>query len=259
MRQMTVCLVLVVSLFAAAEARAQDNWPPPSPPPLTDFGTADFFFGRPKATVGVRGNWLFARAKSDWYSFVTDQLLVDKKDFNAPGIATDVGFAVSRRAEAVFGVEFNQSKKDSEYRNFVDNDRLPITQTTRLRTTVLTGSVKFALVERGLEVSRLAWVPKHIVPYVGAGGGALRYDLLQFGDFVDFQTSRVFASTLTSGGWTPVVQAFGGVDVRVLKRVYVSLDGRYQWSNASLSNSWVDFEPIDLAGFKLAAGASFLF
>jgi len=259
MRQMTVCLVLVVSLFAAAEARAQDSWPPPSPPPLTDFGTADFFFGRPKATVGVRGNWLFARAKSDWYSFVTDQLLVDKKDFNAPGIAADVGFAVSRRAEAVFGVEFNQSKKDSEYRNFVDNDRLPITQTTRLRTTVLTGSVKFALVERGFEVSRLAWVPKHVVPYVGAGGGALHYDLLQFGDFVDFQTSRVFASTLTSGGWAPVVQAFGGVDVKVLKRVYVSLDGRYQWSNASLSNSWVDFEPIDLAGFKLAAGASFIF
>jgi hypothetical protein len=93
----------------------------------------------------------------------------------------------------------------------------------------------------------------------GAGGGALHYDLLQFGDFVDFQTTRVFASTLTSGGWAPVVQAFGGVDVRVLKRIYVSLDGRYQWSNASLSNSWVDFEPIDLAGFKLAAGASFVF
>ena len=259
MRQMTVCLVLVVSLFAAGEARGQDNGLPPSPPPLTDFGTADFFFGRPKATAGVRGNWLFARAKSDWYSFVTDQLLVDKKDFNAPGIAADVGFAVSRRADAVFGVEFNQAKKDSEYRNFVDNDRLPITQTTRLRTTTLTGSVKFALVERGLEVSRLAWVPKHIVPYVGAGGGALRYDLQQFGDFVDYQTSRIFASTLTSGGWTPVVQAFAGVDVRVLKRVYLSLDGRYQWSNASLSNSWVDFDPIDLAGFKLAAGASFVF
>ena len=43
--------------------------------------------------------------------------------------------------------------------------------------TSLTGSVKYTLVARGLEVSRLAWVPRHVVPYVGAGGGALHYDL----------------------------------------------------------------------------------
>ena len=166
---------------------------------------------------------------------------------------------MSRRADAVVGVEFNQAKKESEYRNFVDNNRLPINQTTRLWTTSLSGSVKFALVERGLEVSRLAWVPKHIVPYVGAGGGVLRYDLQQYGDFVDFRTSRVFSSTLTSADWAPMVQAFAGVDVLVLKRVYVTLDGRYQWSNSTLGNDWVDFDPIDLAGFKLAAGASFVF
>ena len=128
-----------------------------------------------------------------------------------------------------------------------------------MRTTVLSGGVKFALVERGLEVSRLAWVPKQVVPYVGGGGGAVHYDLLQFGDFVDFRTSRIFASTLTSGGWAPMAQAFAGVDVRVLKRVYVTLDGRYQWSNATLGNDWIDFEPIDLNGFKLAAGASVIF
>jgi len=45
----------------------------------------------------------------------------------------------------------------------------------------------------------------------------------------------------------------------VLKRVYVTLDGRYQWSKATLGNDWVDFDPIDLAGFKLAAGASIIF
>ena len=259
MRQMTVCLVVVVGLFSAAEARAQDNWPPPSPPAVTDFGSPDFLFGRPRGSVAVRGNWLFARANSEWYSFVTDQLSLARKDFNAPGIATDVGIAVSRRADAVVGVEFNQSKTESDYRRFQGSDGLPINQTTRLRRTGLTGSLKFALVERGLEVSRLAWVPKHIVPYVGAGGGALHYDLLQFGEFVDFRTNRIFASTLTSSGWAPMAQAFAGVDVRVLKRVYVTLDGRYQWSNATLSNDWVDFDPIDLAGFKLAAGASIIF
>ena len=258
MRQMTLWVVVVLGLAVAGDARAQDTSPPTSAP-VADFGSRDFLFGRPRGSVGFRGNWLFARANSEWYSFVTDQLSLSRKDFNAPGFAADVGFAVSRRADAVVGVEFNQSKKESEYRDFVDNNRLPINQTTQLWTTGLSGSLKFALVERGLEVSRLAWVPKHIVPYVGAGGGALRYDLEQYGDFVDFRTSRVFGSTLKSAGWAPMVQAFAGVDVLVLKRVYVTLDGRYQWSKATLGNDWVDFDPIDLAGFKLAAGASFVF
>ena len=78
-------------------------------------------------------------------------------------------------------------------------------------------------------------------------------------DFVDFQDLSVFPSTFTSGGWSPTAHAFAGVDVLVLKRVYVTFDARYQWSRASLSSTWVDFEPIDLAGFKLAAGASLLF
>ena len=258
MWQARVCVIVAIGLFVGTEARAQDTRPAPQAPPA-DFGSPDFYFGKPRGTVGFRGNWLFARASSDWYGFVTDQLTLAKKDFNAPGFAADVGFAVSRRADAVVGVEFNQAKTDSEYRNFVDNNRLPINQTTRLRTTTITGSLKFSLVERGLEVSRLAWVPKHIVPYAGAGGGVLRYDLEQVGDFVDFQTSRVFGSTFTSAGWAPVAHAFAGVDVLVLKRVYVTIDGRYQWSNATLGNTWVDFDPIDLAGVKLAAGASFIF
>lgn len=256
MRQMTGWVVVALCLAASTEARAQGNR---QPPPAIDFGSADFLFGPPRATLGVRGNWLFARAGSDWFSFVTSQLSVDKKDFNAPGFAADVGIPIGRRAEAVIGVDFSQTTKDSEYRHFEDNVGLPITQTTRLRTTNLTGSVKYALAGRGLEVSRLAWIPRHIVPYVGAGGGALHYDLLQFGDFIDFTDNAVFASTFRSAGWAPVAQAFGGVDVRVLKRVYVSLDARYQWSNATLERTWVDFEPIDLAGFKLAAGATFLF
>ena len=257
MRQMTLWVIVVLGLALAGDARAQDSSKPPAP--VTDFGKADFLFGRPRGSVGFRGNWLMARAQSDWYAFVTDQLSLSKKDFNAPGFTADVGWAVSRRADAVVAVDFNQAKKESEYRHFVDNNRLPINQTTRLRSTGLSGSLKFALVERGLEVSRLAWVPKHIVPFAGAGGGALRYDLQQFGDFVDFRTNAIFPSTLASGGWAPMAQAFGGVDVLVLKRVYVTFDARYQWSNATLGRDWEGFEPIDLSGFKLAAGASIIF
>jgi len=256
MRQVAVCVGVVLGVLLGADARAQDDQPAPVD---TEFGKRDFLFGRPRASLGVRGSWLFARADSDWYSFVSDQLTLGHKDFNAPGFAADFGFAVGRRLDVLGGFDINRSETSSEYRDFVDNNRLPITQTTSLRTIGITGSIKYALIERGLEVSRLAWVPRHIVPYVGAGGGALHYDLEQFGDFIDFTDNQVFGSTFKSSGWSPVAQAFAGVDVRVLKRVYVTIDGRYQWSNATLSSTWVDFDPIDLAGFKLAAGASFVF
>ena len=52
---------------------------------------------------------------------------------------------------------------------------------------------------------------------------------------------------------------FGGVDIHVLKRMYVTVDGRYLWASADLESDWIGFEPIDLAGFRLSGGVSFVF
>ena len=40
----------------------------------------------------------------------------------------------------------------------------------------------------------------------------------------------MFGDTFVSQGWAPSAQLFGGVDVRVFKRVYVTVDGRYLWA-----------------------------
>jgi hypothetical protein len=121
------------------------------------------------------------------------------------------------------------------------------------------GNVRYALVERGRQVSNLVWVPRMIVPFVGAGVGAFHYKLEQIGDFVDFQDLSVFSSFFGSDGWTPSAQVFGGVDVRVLKHVAVTVDGRYLWAAAKLGQDWVDFKPIDLAGFRVSGGVNFIF
>ena len=98
----------------------------------------------------------------------------------------------------------------------------------------LSGSVKFALTPRGREISSRAWIPAAVTPYVGAGGGMLQYEFLQFGDFIDVDSanSEIFTDTFRSAGWTPSAHVFGGVDVRVYKRLYLSGEGRYLWSNA---------------------------
>ena len=111
-----VCAARLVS--SARQAAAQ-----PSP---------DFLFGSPKGMIGVRSGWVFASAKSDLFTFVQRHLTVDRKDFNAPAIGVDVEAAITPRLSAVVGFDFARTSKNSEYRDFVDNQRLPITQTTRL-------------------------------------------------------------------------------------------------------------------------------
>jgi hypothetical protein len=221
--------------------------------------TPDFLFGSPNGTIAVRTGWTFARADSDLFTFVQDQLTVERKDFNAPAIGVDLDLAVTPRMNAVAGFEFSGSSKRSEYRDFVDDLRLPINQTTRLREMNLSGSLKFALTPRGREVSSNAWIPSAVTPYVGAGGGALWYEFHQNGDFVDFVDLSVFPDTFQSRGWTPSAHVFGGVDIRAWRRVYFSGEARYLWSHATLGSDFSGFEPIDLAGFKVTGGIRYSF
>jgi opacity protein-like surface antigen len=252
---MRTCLALLVCLLVpTGPAAAQSRLPPPNPRPAPDF-----FFSAPKGSATVRGSWLFARASSDWYDFVTGELTVEPADFNAAGLGIDVGVAVTPRLEVQFGLDYSGSQVRSEYRNFVDNNRLPITQQTRLREANLSGNLKVALTDRGRDVSRFAWVPRTIVPYAGAGAGAIWFNVSQVGDFVDFVDLAVFSDVFESNGWTPSAQVFAGADVRVFRRLYLTVDGRYLWAAGDLGREWIDFDPIDLAGFRLSAGFNVVF
>ena len=221
----------------------------------------DFLFGSPKGMIGVRSGWMFASANSDLFTFVQRHLTVDRKDFNAPAIGVDVEIAMAPRVSAIAGFDFARTSKNSEYRDFVDNQRLPITQTTRLSELNLSGSIKLAVTPRGREISSRAWIPAAVTPYVGAGAGILKYEFLQFGDFIDVDSpnSAIFEDTFRSSGWTPSAHVFGGVDVRVYKRLYLSGEGRYLWSSGTPDRDFIDFDPIDLAGFRATAGVHYMF
>lgn len=251
MRRTGIAIALV---FAASSAFAQGSGAPSR-------ATPDFLFGEPRGSVGIRGSWLFARAGSDIFDFVRTHLTLDQRAFDAPGVAADVAFAVTPRIDAVAGFEFSQATAPSEYRAFVDNSRQPIEQTTRLRAANVTGSLRVALVPRGIAVSRLAWIPRRVSPYVGAGGGMVWYEFTQAGDFVDVRSRSlaVFSDLITSKGWAPSAHAMAGVDVRVQRRTFVTVEGRYLWAAAALGRRFEGFDPIDLAGLRLSAGITVLF
>ena len=76
---------------------------------------------------------------------------------------------------------------------------------------------------------------------------------------VDSPAMDIFTDTFRSSGWTPSAHVFGGVDVRVYKRLYLSGEGRYLWSSGTPDLDFIDFDAIGLAGFKATVGVHYMF
>jgi hypothetical protein len=250
---------LALTLLASPPVAAQSGAAAGSQGASPSRSAPDFLLGQPHGSLGVRGSWMFASAGSDLFDFVQQHLTVDKKDFNAPVFGLDLALVVTPRVDVIFGFDASQASTDSEYRDFVDNRLLPINQQTTLEERNIFGSVRFNLVPRGQSVGRFAWVPRTLTPYLGAGGGALWYKFEQSGDFVDFVDLSVFADYFSSEGFTPSAHVFGGTDVNLYRALFLTFEGRYVWAKGKLSKDFIDFDPIDLAGFRLTTGINVLF
>jgi len=221
--------------------------------------SADFLFGKPRGSVAARGSWQIAAESSDIYDFFGEELTIEDGDFDSFLFGADGSFAIASRIDLVAGFEITKASVDSEYRDFVDENDLPILQQTRLTIVPVTLSLKIYLTPRGREVSRYAFVPAKVRPYVGGGGGFVWYELEQAGDFVDFADLAIFTSVFRSSGWGFATQAFGGVEVSLSPRWFLSVEGRYLWSDADLDGDFLGFEPIDLSGARIGAGVGFTF
>ncbi len=215
-----------------------------------------FLFRAPTGDVSFRGGFDRAAAASDIFAFTVNELTLNRRDFSSLTFAMDVDKVLTPRFDVRFSLGVSQSTTPSEFRDFVDNNRKPIEQTTMFTRVPLTASIKAYLAEPGRSVGHFAWIPARYAPYVGGGGGAMYYRFRQEGDFIDFVTAKVFGDVFNSEGWAPTVQAFAGTDVSLSPRFAVTAEGRYQWARSRLSTDFSQFQPIDLSGFALTAGVS---
>jgi hypothetical protein len=168
-------LVVVACLSDARPARAQESGD-------------GFLFRAPRGDVSIRGGFNHAAAGSDLFSFTTSQLTLTTHDFSSLTFATDVDVVLTARLDARFGFGFSQSTTPSEFRDFVDNNRQPIQQSTEFQRLPLTGSIKAYLSKPGRSIGHFAWIPSRYAPFVGGGGGIM-CTLRQAGDFIDFSRS----------------------------------------------------------------------
>ena len=251
LNSLAVVACVVAALIAPTALHAQDT----TSTPVGSSGPHGFLFQRPVVTLGIRGGFDLARAQGDIYNLFTDTLTLNKSDFNTYSIAGDLGVRLSSPLDLVFGVGFTRTSHPSEYRNWVDQNNLPITQQTTLSTVPLTVALRWYLGSPGRQIGRFVWIPARVTPYVGVGGGMVHYSLTQTGSFVDFTDSSVFDATLQSQGWAPVGLAMAGVDYSLGTRVYVNADARYLLAKGTLNQNFVDFKNgIDLSGAQFSLG-----
>jgi len=227
---------------------------PPSPAQRAGDG---FLFHVPIGTLGVRGGINLASANSDVFAFVTDQLTLDRSDFNAPSLGSNLAIRLSGSTDLVLDVSYSTVSHGSEFRHWVDQNDQPIEQTTSLRRIPVTLGVRHYVTSRGRSVGQFAWIPARRSLYVGLGAGMMEYKFHQVGDFIDFKTLDVFHDEFTSQDWTAVAQANAGLDLAMGDFVLLNTEARYSWAKALMSSDYVGFNRIDLSGLSVTAGFSF--
>lgn len=236
---------VLASVVASALAVAQ--------PVLAQDSGDGFLFQRPSGSWSLHGGLAMPNASSDLFTYTTSNLTVNHGAFAAVDYGADLAFTITPRLDLVLDVSFSGASKSSEYRNFVDNNQLPIQQSTSFSRTPLTVSARYYLTERGRQIGHYAWVPNRVVPYVGAGVGYMNYNFDQKGDFIDAATLAVYPDQLHSGGWAPMGQLLAGVEWGMGTGWALKTEGRYLMASTNSSGDYTGYR-VDLSGFTSSVG-----
>jgi hypothetical protein len=91
--------------------------------------------------------------------------------------------------------------------------------------------------------------------------GYMGYSVRQWGDFVyeDDDGLWIQSDDLNADGGSGLFYASAGADVTLRRNLALTLEGRYQWSEDELGQSFALGAPLDLSGLRLTAGLSVRF
>jgi hypothetical protein len=234
-------------------------------PALAQRSGDGFLFRRPVGTLTIRGGYDRAIAGSDFFREVTSRLTLNRGSFSAPAVGADLAFTLRDRVDLVVGSTFARAARDSEYRDFVGDDDAgsSITQRTSFTRVPVTAALRYYLAPRGERVGTFAWIPRTVAPFVGAGGGAVYYNLGQSGEVIVEDAAgdlRAVPANLRSSGWTGAVLGSAGLDVSLSPRFLLTTELRYTRASARLApGSFEGLEPLDLSGAAMTAGVAVRF
>ncbi len=238
--RMALTMAAAATLAAAAPASAQH--------------TGDgFLFGTPTSSFVLRAGFDQAMAGGDLLTFVRDTFTLNRGSFRALSFAGEINARLGPRTDLIFTAAWSGSRSGSEYRYWVDNNNLPIQQTTSLQRVPLTAGLRLYLGPQGQSVGRLAWIPAKWTPFIGGGAGVMWYRFHQQGDFID-DSLNVFRDGLTTSDWAFTAYAEAGADVALTASLFLTGAARYTWAQAKPHSDFYGWDRIDLSGVQFSAG-----
>ena len=218
----------------------------------------------PAARDGRRpGQLVQGQRGSDIYDFVTDQFTIEKSDFNTGSFAAELGFSVTPRLD-IIGRHGFQRHEHSRPTIATEEDNcrtesLPIQQITELEQMNLSASAKFSLLPRGRSDQPPGVDPEHVCPVCRRRRRLRQIQLPPERRFRRLRRSPHLHRHVPSEGWTPTFHVLGGTDIQVYAPPDAVVRSAILVAARRPGQDFIDFEPIDLGGFRFGAGIHFAF
>jgi hypothetical protein len=217
-----------------------------------------FLFQPPTGSVTFHVGMARANDGSEIFAFTRELLTLEKGDFNSISLGFEYAHRLDDRFDVFGSVGYAGASERSEFRDWVDENELPIEQTTRFTRVPLSVGGRMYLLPRGHAVGRFAWIPATVSPHIAAGVGMIWYRFQQNGDFV-VDDAEIVSDKLSSSGWSPYVHAGGGLDITLSPRLLLASEVRYGWGRAEMQEDFSGFEEIDLSGITASVGLKIRF
>jgi hypothetical protein len=229
----------------------------------------DFLFTRPHFSFTARMGAFLPRAESQFHDFVFDLFTVERGDLRSFTGGLEAGIWLSDRTEAILSIDGAAVTRPSTYyeddwMEETGDGLIPIRQTTRIvQGPSLSLGARFFPFQRGENLARFVWVPHRVAPFVSGGVGGTGYRLEQWGDWVaepadpEAEDAEIFTADYYSDGAGFIRFLGAGADLQLRTRLALTLEGRYFWGQAQLSDDFENFMPLDLSGLRLTGGLSF--
>lgn len=220
-----------------------------------------FLFSKPSGSFSIRAGYALANTNSEPFTVMQSQTTIGPRSFDAFNFGFDFNYFMTRRTDLTFTVDVSTRSNTAEYKEWEEDGR-PIRHQSSLDRVALGGGFRYNLAERGRQISALAFIPAAIVPYVGATGGVLWYELVQKGDFVEItsdSTGNIHNDRLESNHYNLMGQMFAGVERRINERLSLTGETRYTHSTAKLVKDYAGLGDIQLSGLAFSLGATVRF
>lgn len=172
-------------------------------------------------------------------------------DYDDFTFALDYLYFVSPRLGALFSIGGWEGESTQGYRDFVDNLGNEIEHVTTVDAVWLDFGLVFHLLGRRAPV----------MPYVGAGGSFIGWELAEEGEFIDFgfNPPEVITDLFVADGETFGFFVLVGLEIPLGSSAALFAEARWRDADVELRQDFAGFGTLDLSGRSLTAGLSFSF